>query len=330
MATAAAILTQLRAELGEQARLLQYAPLNKVRTKDLQDPDAISFAILFGYIREHSTQTKREVWVHLYPATRTGGHPEIQFHSNDGDEYCVKHDSDGIAKSVSGCDAAFKLAGRWSKRKLFALSKYYFLEKLVETQTDHEKLSFGIPITETFKAELRTVCREFEEEAQKLVAMQIVALRPTRMSGVANTNNGQDSQSSELSETPSGLSTEDVETPSDGTTMTSKQATKARRGAEGLQASDNNDHNDNARGVSDDVVVALLELGEEEEVIKTETSNVKEKMVVLESKLLEAKEKAHQIDVRKERLFGGMTAVVAFQLGRDVERMREEKRRKLS
>ncbi|KAH7359686.1 hypothetical protein BKA66DRAFT_397182, partial [Pyrenochaeta sp. MPI-SDFR-AT-0127] len=170
MITAAANIAQLRADLGDQARLLQFAPLRKSVVESLADPDAISFRIFIGYTREKDSDKKRKIWVHLYPAVSAGRLPEIQFHSDDAEDgYYAKYDVDTLSKIISGYAAAFKLPGRSSKSRLVALAKYYFLEKLVEIQSQEDIEKFkvvGIPVGKSFKEDLKMVCREFEEEAK--------------------------------------------------------------------------------------------------------------------------------------------------------------------
>jgi hypothetical protein len=106
----------------------------------------------------------------LYPAAKPGERVEIQFHAYAANgAHIARHDGENIGKVVTGCTTAFALPKkcRWSRPKLVALAKYYFLRKLADTSTDDDKkkLQFGIPVTKSFKDDLKTVCREFQEEA---------------------------------------------------------------------------------------------------------------------------------------------------------------------
>lgn len=165
---AASILAQLKADLGEHAQNLQYTRLHDLIIKPLDnDPAAISFKLLFGSIRDQKTGKRDNVYIHLYPATTSGDRPEIQFHSYDqirGTK--AKLYGETIGRNVSAIASAFQIGSRrWSHSKLTALARYYFLEKLAEFQDEHddEKLKFGLLISKSFKDDLRTVCREFQE-----------------------------------------------------------------------------------------------------------------------------------------------------------------------
>ncbi|KAJ4366773.1 hypothetical protein N0V83_007298 [Neocucurbitaria cava] len=321
MTTAAANLAQLRAKLGAQANLLQFAPLENLKIQELQDPDAISFALLLGYIRDKGKGGNQKVWISLYPSTRSNGPAQVMFHSH-GRDCLLKHDSDTIARTVTEFATAFEPpTGRWSKGKLTALAKYCFLEKLVERQTDQEKMKFGIPISQTFVSDLQTVCREFEEEARQL------DLSLQRGSG-AKSDSDQDSQDRGLSDAPSTLSAEVIESPPETVTATNGQ-TVVTGSAVGLPVQGIGADNDSNAGHFE-LSNVILECMDEEEVAKTEVVSIKAQIAALKANLVEAKDKLQEIKVRKERLFGGLTAVAAFRLGMDVERMREEKRQRLS
>jgi hypothetical protein len=176
----------LETALGDQVHLLKYPPLHQVVTGTLNDdPEAVSFKILLGYIRNQqfnvteerlsyrfeenvASRNKEELWIHLYHAEKPGKMPEIQFHAYEVDgDYVAKHDSETITRLVSGYAAAFTLptGARWSRGKLMAIAKYYFLRKLAETdnETDRKKMEFGIPFTKSFKEDLKNACREFEK-----------------------------------------------------------------------------------------------------------------------------------------------------------------------
>jgi hypothetical protein len=184
MASTITDLERLKVALGDQVPLLSNAPYDKIVTTDLvEEPQAVSFKIFLGYTRarrdssagnssEHlepsMTEIDREkVWVHLYPSQSSKGQPEIQFHaySRDG-SYIAKQDSETINKIISEFAVAFTLPGRrkWSRSKLVALAKYYFLRKMAST---NETLQYGVVITKTFKDDLISACRNFAEEAER-------------------------------------------------------------------------------------------------------------------------------------------------------------------
>lgn len=172
MNTAADDLARLRAELGDDADLLRHTPLAKIATQPLDDADGISFAIYFGYAKCHTGDIRREVWVHLYPAANSGRHPEVQFHSYvvPGHDY-ARYGGDTIGKIMSAYAAPFNLPGiRYSRGKLVALAKYYFLEQLVKQQTedDQEKLQLvDVPISKSFREDLVAAAKDFESEARR-------------------------------------------------------------------------------------------------------------------------------------------------------------------
>jgi hypothetical protein len=190
MSNTATDLDRLKFELGEQQRLLQYVPFHELAIETLDDdPAAVSFKIQFGYIRVSATNVVgstsshsleedmavgnlQKIWIHFYPAVKPGKVPEIQFHAYGIDGgHIARHDGENIGRTVSGCVTAFLLPGQrtWPRAKLIALAKYYFLRKLAETSDskDMEKLQHGVPITKSFKEELKAVCRKFKENADK-------------------------------------------------------------------------------------------------------------------------------------------------------------------
>lgn len=210
----------LNTDLGDQAHLLQHPPIHRLITVPFEnDPEAVSFKLEFGAIRakkvgktmgsspetssseqEPIVENKQSIWVHLYPATKPGERVEIKFHAYDSNgTHIARHDGENIGKVVTGCTTAFALPTkcRWSRSKLVALAKYYFLRKLADagTEDDKKRLQFGIPITRAFKDDLKTVCHEFEERASRLNAN---ILRVTAGKQAS-------SQDSSLSEAPAGL-----------------------------------------------------------------------------------------------------------------------------
>jgi hypothetical protein len=210
----------LKTALGDQAHLLQHPPLDRLITAPLgNDDQAISFKLKFGAIRakkvgkamgsspetsdseqEFTIDSEQNVWIHLYPATKPGERVEIQFHAYDSKgAHVARHDGENIGKVVTGCTTAFAFPKkcRWTRPKLVALAKYYFLRKLADTGTaeDKKKLQFGIPITRSFKDDLKTVCREFQEEASRVNTNAARVVSGEQYS----------SQESSLSEAPAGL-----------------------------------------------------------------------------------------------------------------------------
>lgn len=147
-----------------------------------QDLLAVSFWIYFGKIGQKKTalldDNKQEVWIHLYPAAEPGSRLDMQIQAYGlGGDYVCKYDGDTIGRILYRCAGGFALLGksRWSKSKLVALAKYYFLAKLAElgNEADAKKLQLGIPVGKSFKDELKTVCREFkEEETRKSKALR--------------------------------------------------------------------------------------------------------------------------------------------------------------
>jgi hypothetical protein len=218
MSSLTADLDRLKSELGEQHYLLQRAPFERLVVEPLSDdPLALSFKILFGYIMVKAANqdisspsvdsavedlgvfTKQQIWIHLYPAVKPGSSVEIQVHSYalDGG-YIGKQDRENIGRTASGCAAAFALPGRckWSRSKLVALAKYYFLRKLVETgsEEDKEKMLLGIPISKTFREDLKAVCRDFEEEVKDM------GPPITRAAAEAEQTDSQESELSDLTQ----------------------------------------------------------------------------------------------------------------------------------
>jgi hypothetical protein len=188
MASIDTYLECLKAKLGDEAYLLQHAPYEKVEMTELfGEIKATSFKILLGYIRarpdngaaedtsEHlededdmPVRKKQKVWMYMYPAQNSYCSPEIQLHAyglNGG--YISKLDSENISKVISGFAPAFKLLGRhkWTKAKLIALAKYYFLRKLADSNNarDRELLQYGVNISNAFKDDLVSVCRNFQD-----------------------------------------------------------------------------------------------------------------------------------------------------------------------
>jgi hypothetical protein len=207
---------QLKAELGDQAYLLQYAPFSKLMTVPVPDDESnsLSFALLLGYIRSKTFDIKQELYVYMYPATETGQSLQILFHAHEHDDSqdgnksrCVQYDGGNITKILTGYAAAFKLPGdnRMSKAKLVALAKYYFLKTLVQKKNgeDYKKMRYGLPMGKGFKDDLRAVCREFEEEAKRASAIGPVSRAAQNAHGT---------QDSDLSDLPSSLLDEEAET----------------------------------------------------------------------------------------------------------------------
>jgi hypothetical protein len=188
MASINTCLERLKDKLGDEAYLLQHAPYEEVETTELfGEIEATSFKIFVRYIRarpdngaaedasEHlededdmTVRKKQKVWMYMYPAQNSHSSPEIQFHAHGfHGGYLTKLDGENISKVISGFAPAFKLLGRhkWTKPKLVALGKYYFLRRLADALSarDREILQYGIAITKTFKDDLVSVCRNFQE-----------------------------------------------------------------------------------------------------------------------------------------------------------------------
>jgi hypothetical protein len=164
MAGADVSLKSLESQLGKQ---LQHLPFDRLETKHLADePDALSFKILLGYIKAESDNDKLETWVHFYTAKTYNGNSETQFHNYySNGQYFGKSDGETISRDLCGCASAFALP-KLSRGKLIALAKYYFLRKVVESdsKSDREMLKHGVKISRTFREDLKSVCKEFEED----------------------------------------------------------------------------------------------------------------------------------------------------------------------
>ncbi|KAH9872926.1 hypothetical protein J1614_005321 [Plenodomus biglobosus] len=173
MVTAEENLEQLRAALDDNGACLKHAPLEQVQTKPLDDPDSLSFAILFGYTREERGDNEREVWVHLYPLAGNNGRAEVQFHSHaDPERGHVKYDGPSVIKLLSRRAAAFTLPGtaHSSRSKILALTRYYFLQKLAEygNEADIQKIALGgLPLSKTMREELEAACWALNEASLK-------------------------------------------------------------------------------------------------------------------------------------------------------------------
>jgi hypothetical protein len=157
-------------------RALEHLPYDKLLTDDLADEsDALPFRILLRFVTERLDNgndgrppVQHNVWAHLYPANAPNGIVETQFHLYDSNgEHVGKLDGETISRDLSGCAMAFALPDRykWSRGKLIALAKYYFLRKAVGSNNtaELEMLKHGVKISKTFKDDLGTVCREFQE-----------------------------------------------------------------------------------------------------------------------------------------------------------------------
>jgi hypothetical protein len=161
MAGADVSLKSLESQLDKQL------PFDRLETKHLADePDALSFKILLGYIKAESDNNKLETWVHFYPTKTYNGNSETQFHNYFfNGQYFGKSDGETISRDLCGCAPAFAMP-KLSRGKLIALAKYYFLRKVVESDSgsDREMLKHGVKISRTFREDLKSVCKEFEED----------------------------------------------------------------------------------------------------------------------------------------------------------------------
>ncbi|KAI8940657.1 hypothetical protein NX059_001927 [Plenodomus lindquistii] len=328
MVTAAENLAQLRAALGKHAAFLKHAPLKQVKTQQLDDPDSLSFAILFGYIKDPCStgegKSEREVWLHLYPPMSANRWGEVQFHSHAASEVdYVKYDAINIIKGVTRRAAAFVFpgTGQLSKHKVLALTRYYFLEKLVEYNNagDAEMIAnFGVPLSDHVRGALEAVCRELEE-AHK--ADEPTAERSDhesgRTSGVIRTSTTQNisHSSSPLSsppENPSHLTANghnDVERE----TVTTQQGTQGQSIAARFNT-------------SQPTVDALIALKNTEEEVANDVRRIDNEVAALQAKRKAKEVEAEMIRTRQEVLIRGLEPVAAFKLGEELERQKRQKR----
>ena len=174
--------------MGERAEDLRLAPYQFVITEPLHDePEAIDIKMLLGYTRVKTTpaigtngedssesigddsmpDTRHKVWIHLYPPQTPKGHPEIHFHEYTIDGiHVARLDGENISRVLFETAKAFTspTARKWSKSKLVALAKYYFLRSLVESgeNSDSEQV-LRMPISKTFKDDLAAACRDLKD-----------------------------------------------------------------------------------------------------------------------------------------------------------------------
>lgn len=172
---ASANLAKLREELGEPvASSLHYAPLDKLIIKSQHhEPDAISFMLLFGHVRQQWMENKQEVLIILYPPSDEGRKAEVFFHSyDDATKNKEWHHSQNIC-STADIAAAFKMPKKASQSKNVALAKYYFLERLAAEEARNNgisELKFPLIVNKSFLEGLKLACREFENEAKNTPA----------------------------------------------------------------------------------------------------------------------------------------------------------------
>lgn len=338
----AAALNQLRAELGDQADDLQYAPLSAVVTKEQEhEPAALSFKIKFGCVREkHNAAIKRQVWVLFIPSSTKENYPSIMFHSyEESDDHEMQYDAENIHKVVTGCERAFKHTKLRSKAKVLALAKYYFLVKASEfkSEEDEDKIRAGALISKTFVDDLKTACRVFKEEAKRLSAF----LPINNMTDIRTFD--LQVPDSDLSDAPPGFleSAQSLAEISD-----ISQASIHTESGDSLFVTvswvlccifeDKTAHHlkdvdtkELVVGVAKkSAVEVIMVLDDDGERIAKEISKIDEEISVLKAKREALARESHNILTRKQGLILGMEPSEAYNLGRDIERLCTAKRRR--
>lgn len=173
-------LADLKARLGDEARLLDGLPLNKVVAISQSDADdAISIKIFYGRMRKKAADnTRHNVWIYLFPPGKEGRSPELAFRCYEPDCKPIHFDTDNIGRV--GEEPAEPFRGAVSRDKITALAKYYFLEKMVAHQID--ELEFAMPLTANSSMPLRWCV----ENAMRLRARrQRLRVRMLRLCGRA-------------------------------------------------------------------------------------------------------------------------------------------------
>ncbi|KAF2128685.1 hypothetical protein P153DRAFT_357993 [Dothidotthia symphoricarpi CBS 119687] len=310
-------LAQLKAELGEQAHLLDYAPRSKIKTEVSNDPDGISFKILFGYLREKATNDTRNIWVHLIPASRYRGNVAVHFKSYDahGHHY-EEYETARIGRIVSGCHSAFKVSGRWSKPKLIALAKYYFLVKLVEIGLDEDlrKTQYGLSLSGSFCHDVIMACLDFRDEAERTNCPGRRATPPRCVVEHVDTT---DTDSSNKLKFESDTDSTDTLL-GEVTQNPSNRATSEREVNFALVSLG-----------TDELVQMLADSHDDEERITEEIDTIGEKIIALQAEQ-DAKEcERLQLAERRHFLLEAKTGDEIYSLGRKVERMHGSKRRRV-
>ncbi|KAH7378461.1 hypothetical protein DE146DRAFT_731056 [Phaeosphaeria sp. MPI-PUGE-AT-0046c] len=306
MFDAATILERLVDALGEYATKLQHAPLSNVFTALLhEEPEAVPFRILLGL-----TSDDNEAWIHLYVGSTLQASAEIQFHEYNSDGFHIgKLDGETISRIVT-TTKAFKSSTKrnWSKSKISALAKYYFLRSLAEMSDPADnKLRFHMQISKTFKDDLIAACRDLKrtEEAEetndprKRSARQHAAWEENAKSNATARFVAEDESDSGNSEAVRGVSITSTTTIS------------------GLQAAD--------QGSQQDTMQSFLDLSEHEVKIEGDTRKVDEHILALQNKRAALAKKEADIQRRMADMLDGLSPAAAFTLGRQVEREKANK-----
>ncbi|KAH5400357.1 hypothetical protein HBI47_198460 [Parastagonospora nodorum] len=268
--------------------------------------------------QEPKVGTKHGIWIHMYPARRVNGPVGIQFHAYDSeDKHVGWHDENNIGKVVTGCASAFAFPakaslGRWTKDKLVALAKWYFLRTLVEytTESDKKKLQFGMPITPSFKDDLKAVCREFEEQATR---------SQTSVTPVATTVGKVDSQESDISDLSSVSVKEDDSEPAHSIAVEVNRLMSNEAGPRPTP--------DANPASTEHVAETLIELQKREKDVVDDITKTEEEIERLQQILRERKSNKQQLERQKMDLFKGLSVEAAFDLGQQVERHSAKRQR---
>ncbi|USP78573.1 uncharacterized protein yc1106_05847 [Curvularia clavata] len=325
-------LAKLREELGEPvASSLHYAPLDKLITKPQHhEPDAVSFMLLFGHVRQQWTDNMQEVWIILYPPNDEGGKAEVLFHSyDDATKKKEWHHSQNIS-STADCAVAFKMPKKASQSKNVALAKYYFLEKLAAEEAVNNgisELKFPLLVNKSFLEGLKSACREFENESKSTPARS--NRQPCTSLALEMSNQSSDTTLVE------GLSQQRFCTKVQYAQELPIPAASRTSGETGRAAQ--------TRAPRQDVVRVLADLYEKEMKLQADIADINDQLLALTEERLELEKKRMQleeqrqkneeerqnIEAQREELFKGLSTKDAFELGRTVEQSHNAKRRKL-
>ncbi|KAF2819209.1 hypothetical protein CC86DRAFT_413279 [Ophiobolus disseminans] len=215
---------------------------------------------------------------------------------------------------------AFGLArkSRWTKSRLVALAKYYFLAKLAETgnEADAKKLQFGIPVGKSFKDELKTVCREFkEEEARKGEGLRpLVSKRSLSLMSELSEVQPRRPELGSTQEADCGVVIEDKSSSAMHVTDT------PHNNLSSLVESTN---------TKEGVAALMIGLCENDDRVMKDTAELKRKVALLERELEMKSEEHERIEILKEETLRGLSPKNVFALGQEVERVRAQKQRRL-
>jgi hypothetical protein len=162
-------LDRLVSEIGVEN--LRSLPLQHVDALEQhEDEKAVPIKIFFGHMRETSNSTTRhEVFVYLIPASSSNKFPETSFRFRQSDGECIGISSANIISAVKNLSEAFR-GPTMTRDKVIALSKYYFLTKMVAHQVPDKVLPHGVPLASRFVDALKQCCREYAEVKEKSAA----------------------------------------------------------------------------------------------------------------------------------------------------------------